>query len=84
MLPANIGREHFSEGEHRWRSHIVCAKLSTVCRKATSFCVPIRTMMLTASGQTMLRVNLQTMLCPADTNTKRRESLNLVTRIKVL
>ena len=78
MLPANIGREHFSEGEHRWRSHIVygfcrnivCAKHNTVCRKATSFCVRIRTMMLTASGQMMLRVNSQTMLYPADTNTK--------------
>ena len=77
-------KQYEEKRETEQRSHIVCAKLSTVCRKATSFCVPIRTMMLTASGQTMLRVNLQTMLCPADTNTKRRESLNLVTRIKVL
>ena len=28
MLPANIGREHFFKGEHRWRCHIVLCPYS--------------------------------------------------------
>ena len=46
-------------------------KHNTVCRKATSFYVRKQIMMLTY-GQMMLRVNSQTMLCPAGTNTKRK------------
>ena len=59
------------EVQPRWAlAHTVCAKHNTVCRRQHRFVSLIENDVL-ASLKMMLTASGQTMLCPADTNTKK-------------